>query len=95
MADVGAVVNLLPLMLCPIHWEMTVYYNIMFLDFTDSRMDTRDYENIVIDLESAKIINEAIAVLTTATASEKRISASSSGCKGSLSLSRATISRLL
>lgn len=61
ITDVGSVVNLMPLMLCPTHWEKSVYYISMFLDWISHpglRLDTQDYENIVVDLESAKVIKE-------------------------------------
>ena len=61
IVDVRFVVKLMPLMFCPTHWEKTVYYSAMLLDwfsFTGSGLDIQDYENIVIDLESAKVINE-------------------------------------
>jgi len=60
MADVQTPIKLMPLMLCSSHWEKTIYHNALFLDWLSiygSKHDTKHYENIVVDYQSAVAID--------------------------------------
>ncbi|KAH8598784.1 hypothetical protein B0O99DRAFT_614165 [Bisporella sp. PMI_857] len=60
LADVQTPIKLMPLMLCSTHWEKTVYYNALFLNWLSiygSKHDSQHYENMVIDYQSAVTID--------------------------------------
>lgn len=95
MADVQTPIKLMPLMLCSAHWEKTVYYNALFLDWLSvygSKQDTRQFENIVVDYQSAIAIDhkerasEEMSIPSIAVSDDQRrpVSAPSSPTKGNL-----------
>lgn len=60
MTDVQTPIKLMPFLLCSSHWEKTIYYNALFLDWLfvyGSRHDNQYFENIVIDYQSAVTID--------------------------------------
>jgi hypothetical protein len=98
MADVQTPIKLMPLMLCSNHWEKTIYYNALFLDWLSvygPQHSNQYFENIVIDYQSAIAIeNEEHSVPhilvppVSITEPEKRpASAPCSPTKGKLGLS--------
>jgi hypothetical protein len=61
MADVQTPMKLMPLMLCSTHWERTVYHNELFLDWLSiygSKKSNQQFENIVVDYQSAIAIDD-------------------------------------
>ncbi|KAL2073076.1 hypothetical protein VTL71DRAFT_10400 [Oculimacula yallundae] len=59
-SDVQAPIKLMPLMLCSTHWGKTIYHNALFLDWLSvygSKQDYPQFENIVVDYQSAIMIH--------------------------------------
>ncbi|KAH8645983.1 hypothetical protein BGZ60DRAFT_570792 [Tricladium varicosporioides] len=92
MADVQTPMKLMPLMLCSAHWEKTVYYNALFLDWLSvygSKQDTQHFESIVVDYQSAIALQQeertseerSIPSITVSDDQRKLVSAPSSPTK--------------
>jgi len=95
VTNVQTPIKLMPLMLCPTHWEKTVYHNALFLDWLSvygSKHDHPHYENIVVDYQSAVVIDneehslpkDAISSISTSENQEKPTSAPNSPTKSKL-----------
>lgn len=96
MADVQTPIKLMPLILCSNHWEKTIYYNALFLDWLSvhgSQHNKQYFENIVIDYQSAIAIeNEEhsipqilVSPVSTADLEKRPASAPCSPTRGKLS----------
>jgi hypothetical protein len=67
------VVCLIDLMLCPEHWAQTVFHYSLYLNWLNShglKPDTQYYENIVVDYEAARAIEDRTTCLTEDTSVE-------------------------